>query len=74
MSEVHVLAVDPGHQRAGVARALMDHSFSRARAAGMRMVMVETGDDPGHTPARLAYEAVGFRRWPVARYFKDLSD
>jgi hypothetical protein len=39
----------------------------------MRMVMVETGDDPGHMPARRAYEAVGFERWPVARYFKDLS-
>ena len=74
MSEVHVLAVDPGHQRTGVARALLDHSFSRARTAGMRMVMVETGVDPGHTPARRAYEAVGFQRWPVARYFKDLSN
>ncbi len=73
MSEMYVLAVDPAHQRTGVGRALMDHSFARARKAGMRMVMVETGDDPGHMPARRAYEAVGFERWPVARYFKDLS-
>lgn len=74
MSEVHVLAVDPAHQRTGVARALMERSFERARTAGMRMVMVETGDDPGHEPGRRAYEAVGFERYPVARYFKDLAD
>ena len=74
MGEVYVLAVDPAHQRRGVAGALMTHSFDRARAAGLQMVMVETGDDPGHEPARRAYEAAGFERWPVARYFKDLSD
>lgn len=74
MGEVYVLAVDPAQQRSGVARALMERSFDRARRAGMRMVMVETGDDPGHEPGRMAYEAVGFERYPVARYFKDLAD
>lgn len=74
MSEVYVLAVDPVHQRQGVGRALMDHSFDAARKAGMSMVLVETGDDPGHEPARHVYEAAGFERWPVARYFKNLAD
>lgn len=37
------------------------------------MVMVETGGDRGHVPARATYEAEGFVRWPVARYFKDLA-
>ncbi|MHA7189157.1 GNAT family N-acetyltransferase [Arthrobacter sp. MDT2-16] len=73
MGEIHVLSVDPEFQRRGVARDLMDHAFARSREAGMRMVLVETGDDPGHEPARRAYEAAGFERWPVARYFKDLS-
>lgn len=54
MSEVYVLAVDPLHQRKGVSRALMDHSFDVGRKAGMSMVLVETGDDPGHAPARRA--------------------
>lgn len=72
MGEVFILAVDPGYQRRGIARALMDRSFDRVRRAGMRMVMVETGGDSGHEPARRAYEAAGFQRWPVARYFKDL--
>lgn len=73
MGEVYVLAVDPDSQRRGIGRALLDHSTRRAKSAGMSMVMVETGDDPGHEPARRAYEADGFERWPVARYFKDLS-
>lgn len=74
MGEIHVLAVDPDHQRRGVGSALMEHAYRRITDAGMRMVMVETGDDSGHTSARHAYEADGFRRWPVARYFKDLGD
>ncbi|OLT49165.1 GNAT family N-acetyltransferase [Saccharomonospora sp. CUA-673] len=73
MAEVHILAVDPAHQRSGVATALMDRSYERARAAGMRMVMVETGGDSGHGPACALYESAGFQRWPVARYFKDLE-
>lgn len=74
MSEIYVLAVDPDYQRQGIGQALMEHSFQRGREAGMRMVLVETGDDPGHAPGRRAYASAGFRRWPVARYFKDLSD
>jgi GNAT superfamily N-acetyltransferase len=73
MSEVYVLAVDPRHQGKGLGSALVQHSVERARAHGMRMVMVETGDDPGHAPARQLYERSGFERWPVARYFKDIS-
>jgi hypothetical protein len=29
--------------------------------------------DPGHAASRASYEAVGFERWPVARYFKALA-
>ena len=74
MAEIHVLAVDPQQQGLGVAQKLMERSYERAHKAGMRMIMVETGDDAGHTPARGLYEAAGFDRWPVARYFKDLRE
>lgn len=73
MGEIYVLAVDPEHQREGIGTALMEHACDVIREAGMTMVMVETGDDPGHSPARASYLANGFERWPVARYFKDLS-
>lgn len=72
MGEVYILAVDPDHQRRGVARVLIDHALSEMRGAGMRIVMVETGDDPGHAPSRAAYERAGFERWPVARYFREI--
>ena len=72
MGEIYVMAVDPDNQRKGIARALMDQAEAVIRGAGMRMVMVETGGDPGHGPARQTYEAAGYERWPVARYFKKL--
>jgi GNAT superfamily N-acetyltransferase len=72
MGEVYILAVDPDAQRKGVARALIDAAFERLRTAGMKIVMVETGDDLGHAPSRATYESIGFERWPVARYFREL--
>jgi len=39
----------------------------------MGIVAVETGGDPGHAPARAAYEALGFTVLPVARYMKLLD-
>jgi N-acetylglutamate synthase-like GNAT family acetyltransferase len=72
MGEIHIIAVDPGHQRRGIARALMETAFAEIRGAGMKMVMVETGGDPGHEASRATYESAGFERWPVARYFKKL--
>ncbi len=72
MGEIYIIAVDPDHQRRGVAGALIAHAMSEMRAKGMAIVMVETGDDPGHAPSRATYEQAGFERWPVARYFRKL--
>jgi GNAT superfamily N-acetyltransferase len=72
MGEIYILAVDPDHQRQGIAAALIDTAHSVMREAGMAMVMVETGDDDGHTASRATYERTGYVRWPVARYFKQL--
>ncbi|MGO1183742.1 MAG: GNAT family N-acetyltransferase [Micrococcaceae bacterium] len=74
MGEVYVLVVDPSRQRTGIGAALLDHADRRALDSGMRMMMVETGEDSGHAPARSLYEREGFVRWPVARYFKELPD
>ncbi len=72
MGEIHILAVDPDHQRESVGRMLMSFAEEHIRRTGMIIVMVETIDDSGHQPARYVYEASGYRRWPVARYFKRL--
>jgi GNAT superfamily N-acetyltransferase len=73
MGEVYILAVSPDRQRQGIGRMLMEHAETVVRTAGMAMMMVETVDDTGHSPARRAYEAAHYVRWPVARYFKDLK-
>ena len=72
MGEIHIIAVAPAFQRRGVGTALMTFAEQKIRAGGMSMVMVETVGDSGHAPARKAYEATGYERWPVARYFKRL--
>jgi len=58
MGEIHILAVD--------------HAMAGMRQAGMAIVLVETGDDPGHARSRATYEHASFERWPVARYFRKL--
>jgi ribosomal protein S18 acetylase RimI-like enzyme len=73
MGEVHMIAVDPSHQRRGIARALIAHSEHCFATAGMSSVMLETGGDRGHAPARRTYEAAGFTAFPCVRYFKNLG-
>jgi ribosomal protein S18 acetylase RimI-like enzyme len=72
MGEIHMIAVDPGFQRRGIASALTRQALAWFESEGMQVAMVETGGDPGHAPARATYEATGFRLFPVARYFKKL--
>ncbi len=72
LGEIYMLAVDPEHQRSGTASALIEFALDQMRVAGMTVAMIETGDDPGHAPARHTYENAGFDLLPVARYFKAL--
>jgi ribosomal protein S18 acetylase RimI-like enzyme len=72
MGEIYMIAVVPDFQRRGIASRLTNHSVEWFKNAGMSIAMVETGGDPGHAPARRAYESSGFRLLPVARYFKAL--
>lgn len=72
MGEVYVLGVDPAFQRQGIGRALLDFAFAWFKDKNLKMVMVETGGDRGHAPSRATYEAAGFDRYPVARYFRKL--
>lgn len=73
MGEIHLIGVEPAAQRCGVARELCAVAMQWMRDAGMRAAMVETGGDPGHAPARAAYERMGFEALPVVRYFKPIE-
>lgn len=72
MGAIHIIAIAPDRQGQGLGKRLMQFAEAQIREAGMSMVMVETVGDAGHAPARVAYEASGYQRWPVARYFKNL--
>jgi ribosomal protein S18 acetylase RimI-like enzyme len=72
MGEISMLGVDPGRPGRGHGTALTEFALERLKEAGMGVAMVETGGDPGHAPARRAYEKAGFALLPIARYFKNL--
>jgi ribosomal protein S18 acetylase RimI-like enzyme len=72
LGEIYMIAVDPDYQRRGIAMDLTDFAVERMKEAGMQIAMVETGGDPGHAPARAAYQKAGFRALPLARYFRKL--
>ncbi len=68
-----MIAVDPPHQRRGVAARLTGLALGWMAGQGMTTAMVETGGDPGHAPARATYARAGFTLFPVARYFRTLG-
>ncbi len=72
LGEIHMIAVDPDHQKRGIGSALTRHALAWMREAGMSVAMVETGGDPGHDAARRTYERTGFGLLPIARYFRKL--
>jgi GNAT superfamily N-acetyltransferase len=70
IGEITMLAVDPEGQGRRVGTALTEFATAWLRDSGMRVVMVDTGGDEGHAPARRVYEKAGYTQLPVARYFK----
>jgi len=73
MGVIEIVGVDPDYQRRGISSRLTEHATEHMLRCGMDIAVVETGGDPGHAPARAAYEAAGFTLLPVARYFRMLG-
>lgn len=70
--EVYMLAVHPSYQKQGIGTALNTLALAQMKERGMKLAVVGTGGDPGHAPARKAYEKVGYTALPLVRYYKDL--
>ena len=70
--EVVLLAVHPEFQRRGIATQLNQAALDAMKVAGMKMVVVETGGEEGHAPARRVYEKAGYTGLPLVRHFKEL--
>ena len=73
MGVIDIIGVDPDYQRRGISSRLTAFATEHMRSRGMNIVVVETGGDSGHEPARAAYEAAGFTLLPIARYFRLLD-
>ena len=69
---VELLAVHPDHQQRGVATALNRGALEQMRASGMKLAGLSTGGDPGHAPARRAYEKAGYTAFPNIWYYQEL--
>jgi ribosomal protein S18 acetylase RimI-like enzyme len=72
LGEIYMAAVDPDAQNRGLDTQLMDVATEWLREAGMSVVLVSTGGDVGHAPARRTYEKADFTPMPVVNYFKVL--
>jgi ribosomal protein S18 acetylase RimI-like enzyme len=73
--DLYWIAVDPAHQGRGVGRALLSAAEDAVRAAGGRMLLVETAGKPAYAATRAIYAACGYRE--VARvpdYYEDGDD
>ena len=72
MGEVYMVAVDPDAQGKGIASRLIDVAVEWMKGQKLTMVIIDTGMDAGHAPARRTYEKLGFEMWPVARFYKNI--
>jgi ribosomal protein S18 acetylase RimI-like enzyme len=70
--EIEMVAVAPGHQRAGIGAALVELAVAQMRAAGVALAVIGTSGDPGHAPARALYEGLGFHAFRHVRYYRRL--
>ena len=68
--EIYMIAVDPDHQRRGVATALLHRALTRIEAEGVDLAVIATGGDPGHAPARALYERFDFKPLEQVRYYR----
>jgi len=73
MGEVCMLAVDPAFQNEGLGTQLTDVATDWIRESGLPLVLVSTGGDDGHAPARRTYEKAGYTPVPCVNYFKALD-
>lgn len=70
--EIHMIAVDPAHQRTGVGASLVQRAVTEVKAQGIDLAIIATGGDPGHAPARALYEKLHFNSLHQVRYYRKL--
>ena len=72
-AEIGNNAVDPVVRGRGIGPGLYEHAMAYFREHGQTHVMVVTGLDDAHAPARRAYEKVGLKQaCPMVSYIAEL--
>jgi GNAT superfamily N-acetyltransferase len=73
IGELGLNAVDPHRQGTGIGTAMYQFALEKLKQAGAEMVIVGTGGDAAHLPARRAYGKAGFSVGiPGIHYFMPL--
>ncbi|MFP3714743.1 ribosomal protein S18-alanine N-acetyltransferase [Puerhibacterium sp. TATVAM-FAB25] len=72
VTQVMTIGVDPGWQRHGIGRALMEALVARSRALGAAAVLLEVRVD--NAPALTMYEAFGFERIGLRKRYYQPED
>jgi ribosomal protein S18 acetylase RimI-like enzyme len=57
MGGMDIIGVEPDYRRRGIGDRLTSFALDHVQGSGMDISMVETGEDPGHEPARATYVA-----------------
>ena len=70
--ELGLNCVHPMHQRKGVGTRMYKHVLKEMKARGVKLVVVGTGGDRSHLPAKRAYQKCGFVALPLVKYYKAL--
>jgi len=69
---IEILAVAAGHRRHGLGTRLSEHAFADLRQRGIEVVVIGTGGDAFHAPARALYDSLGCTPYPVTVYYRRL--
>ena len=73
--ELYWIAVDPRRKGLGIGRRLMDHFEGGLRAAGARMILVETSGRPDYAGTNEFYVRCGYREAARIRdYYREGDD
>ncbi|MGD1895440.1 MAG: GNAT family N-acetyltransferase [Phormidesmis sp.] len=60
VGEIGLNAVHPDYSGQGIGTEMYKFATDKMKSSGMQVATVATGSDPGHEPARRAYEKSGF--------------
>jgi ribosomal protein S18 acetylase RimI-like enzyme len=73
--DLYWIAVDPRRQKGGVGRALLEEVERRLRAAGQRMLLIETASKESYASTRRFYERTGYDEVSRLRdFYRDGDD